>query len=240
MLYKLILILGVGLAISACGATPGATPAATATTRPPAATTAARATPVPEASATTAPVATTAAPATAPATTAPQPTTPADWTTFRDQIGGWAVEYPAEWTIFDLDDEAKQQGMGYTVTFQSFAPTGGSEQGIPEGEAKMDIGVYKEGITGSITALQQALAWRQQQFVEDGTNIVSLEPITLRGGLPAMRLVLEATRGPAAGEGQSLEIITVINGNVVLFDGYPASQVIDAIALTLRPLDAHS
>jgi hypothetical protein len=150
------------------------------------------------------------------------------------------MDHPADWTVVDLDDEAKQQSTGYSVTFQSFEPTGGGETGIPEGEAKIDVGVLKEGITGNITGLEQALEWRRQQFANEGTNIISLEPVTLRGGLPAIRMVLEATQGPAAGEGQTLEIVTVINGNVVLFDGFPASQLVDAIAATFRAADENS
>jgi len=202
-----MLCLTLGLALSACGASPRLTPSPTLppggpATAGPVATTAPQATRAGAATTARTQAAPTQPAATAPATSGPQPTSGAAMTAYRDEVGGWAIDYPTGWNITDLPPDAKQTGTAYSVTFQSFKPGVAGEQPIPAGQAKFDVTV----IRGNVTTVEQALEERRRQFTQDGTNVVSAEPITLQGGLPAMRLVLEATRGPVAGAGQRLAL----------------------------------
>lgn len=147
--------------------------------------------------------------------------------TYRDSVAGFEFEYPASWNMTPTADEVKKTAIIYSTTFFSWEPSVNAE-GIPEGGTKIDVGVYNKGAASPEAALEA----RKQEFANSGLDqtILSEEPVTLPSGLKATRLQVKDRFG------ESLELITAINGNLILFGGVGDYELLDAIGRTLRPL----
>ena len=159
-------------------------------------------------------------------TTAPQSNL-GETKTYHDAFAGFEFDYPASWNITPIAAAAKQDASRYAATFFSWNPTGGGSEGIPDGETKIDVGVIKNGATSA----QDALEKRKLEFASGGLGqtILSQELWTLPSGIQAARLQVRDQFG------DSMEMITALNGNTILFGGVGDSALFDAIARTLRP-----
>jgi hypothetical protein len=162
-------------------------------------------------------------------TAAPQ-TTLTDTTEYRDEYAGFMLEVPKDWNSTPVNDAIKPTSVIYSTTFYSWTPTSVSAEGIPSGETKIDVGVYQNGASSPEAALQL----RKQEFANGGLDqtILSEQPLTLQGGLRATRLEVSSRFG------DSIEVITAINGKTILLGGVGDAALIDAIAQTLRATES--
>lgn len=152
--------------------------------------------------------------------------------TYRDPVAGFELDYPTSWNLTPIGDEAKKNSIIYSATIFSFAPGQGGSEGIPPGASKMDIGVIKNGAQ----SLRASLDMRKQEFANGGLDqkIQSEQEWVLEGGLKAVRLQVSSRFG------ESVEVLTALNGNTILLGGLGDPKLIDTIARTLRPIDTSS
>jgi len=161
---------------------------------------------------------------------APQSTPPSlsgPTTTYTNPEAGFALDYPAGWTINDVSEEIRKSGSIYTVTLVSFTAEGDKQQeGIPPDQAKLDINVF--GKAASLEEAGQAM----RGMVEGGDppgQILSEAEITLPGGIQALRWEVES-RGDTA-----VLYITAISGNNVVLSGIGDPTQFEPVMQTLRP-----
>jgi hypothetical protein len=149
----------------------------------------------------------------------------ADAQTYRDEVVGFELRYPAGWDLIDAAPEVKQSGMGYAVTLNSWPPQPGGA--IPEGGTKIDIMVEQSAPAGPA----DAAAIRRDQLAQDAEKpTVSNETtLTLGVGLPATRWEVERQMG------KSVEIVTATNGYTVLFSGLGDFALVEEIVRTMQP-----
>ncbi len=161
-----------------------------------------------------------------PATAAPQIEL-GETITYRDEFAGFEFDYPANWNVTPIAEEAKANAYIYSATFFSFTRTVPSAEGIPEGETKIDVGVFKNDAASA----QAALELRKQEFAGSDLEqkILREEMWTLPSGMQAARIQVHDRFG------ESAEMLTTINGRTILFGGVDDYELFDAIARTLRP-----
>jgi hypothetical protein len=150
-------------------------------------------------------------------------------TTYRDQEGGYEFDYPQGWTLVDVSAEVKQASLLYTVSVFSWPPGDAGIEGIPEGGAKVDVTVF----ASDAGDLEEALAERRQQITTSDaqSTILAEEEWTLAGGLTGVRLHVESVFG------ESVELVTKLDGKVVIVGGLGDFDLFDQIARTLRPIE---
>lgn len=150
----------------------------------------------------------------------------ADAQTYRDEVVGFELRYPAGWDLIDVAPEVKQTSLGYAVTLNSWPRQEGGG-GIPEGGTKIDILVQKSAPAGPT----DAAAIRRDELAQDPANpTVSNEgTLTLGVGLPATRWEVEGQMG------KTVEIVTATNGYTVIFSGMGDFALVEEIARTMQP-----
>jgi hypothetical protein len=145
--------------------------------------------------------------------------------TYTDDLAGLALDYPSGWFIDTSALAHAEESTAYTVGITSWdmsnppTPEGKQLNTFPEGETKIELGVFKEPMT-----LEEAVA--QQR--EGGSEITAEEPVALSDGTPAVILDFEGFAGP----GRTL--IAILNGNVIYVTGYGDLANFEPIALSLR------
>jgi hypothetical protein len=148
-------------------------------------------------------------------------------TTYTDDFAGFSIDYPASWFINASAAADAEQAFAYSVSIATWdlrnppTPSGKGQNGMPEGETKIDVGVVKQSIT-----LEESIA--QQSQNESGSTILARKDVTLANGLPGVILDVEGMAGPTR------TLITVLNGNLIYVSGYGKLENFEAIALTLR------
>lgn len=148
--------------------------------------------------------------------------------TYRDTYVGLALDYPSDWSVTEPTAEQQMQSRTYAASFQSWVSGPGGGDGIPEGGAKLDLGVTPDGTL----SLDGALATMRELYArpESDNELLGTELITLASGLPAARVRTKSIFGVHE------HILTVINGHQVIIDGLGDDAVVEQIAQTLRPL----
>lgn len=146
--------------------------------------------------------------------------------TYTDTEAGFALDYPAAWTILPISPEAKDGSFVYSTTLMSWRPVDGGSDGIPAGQTKVDVTLIKS----DVASLDDAIAERKTLLGagEVETSILSEEVLTLASGLPVLRWALTSSFG------DSIEYIAAIDGNIVLLSGMGDAAVFDRVAGTLR------
>jgi hypothetical protein len=145
--------------------------------------------------------------------------------TYTDDLAGLALDYPADWYVDTSALAHAEESTVYTVGITSWdmsnppTPAGKQINAFPEGETKIELGVFKETMT-----LEEAVA--QQRA--GGGEITAEERVTLSDGTPAVVLDFEGFAGP----GRTL--IAILNGNVIYVTGYGDLANFEPIALSLR------
>jgi hypothetical protein len=148
-------------------------------------------------------------------------------TTYTDDFAGFSIDYPANWFINASAAADAEQAFAYSVSIATWdlrnppTPSGKGQNGMPEGETKIDVGVVKQSMT-----LEESIA--QQSQNESGSTILARKDVTLANGLPGVILDVEGMAGPTR------TLITVLNGNLIYVSGYGNLENFEAIALTLR------
>lgn len=133
--------------------------------------------------------------------------------TYQNALG-FEVDYPQGWIV----DEA-----GDTDILWSKKQSGPGHDGVPANVVKIDI-VAEPNTT---LTLEELLA-RQKQIIADGSGKILLEEaVTLPSGLPAVRMSV-------SGFGESIALLTVMDGHPVMLIGYGDLGRFDEVARTLR------
>ncbi len=151
--------------------------------------------------------------------------------TYTDKVGGLVFDYPSGWILNDLSEEQKQNAMIYTITLRSMqvTPTPKQQEGLPEGMTAIDISINKNGPKTLGQAVDERRAAAANPDSGSPAKITVDEEWPLRGGLPAHRILM--TVGP----GQHVtEVITMIQGHMVLVSGQGDQALFNAIAASLR------
>lgn len=175
----------------------------------------------------TSPPPTTVPPTNVPPTQAPQVSL-GETKIYRDEVAGFEFDYPATWNTTPVSDAVKKDSVIYSATFYSWKPTSVSAEGIPEGGTKIDVGVYNNKASSPEAALEMHKTDIQNSDL--GQTITAQEDWTLPSGLKATRLTVTDRFG------ESAEVITALNGRMILFGGVGDYELFDAIAHTLRPI----
>lgn len=153
------------------------------------------------------------------------PVASADFQTFTDPYAGISLNYPQGWFLESSALAHAEESIGYSVSFFSYdfnAPqpqTGKGQPGLPEGQTKIEIAIWKENQT-----LEQVIA--QQR--EGGGDILAEEYVTLPNGLEAVILDFEGF----AGNGRTL--ITNIGDAIVFVTAYGNLEPFLEIAMSLQ------
>jgi LysM repeat protein len=149
--------------------------------------------------------------------------------TYRDEIGGFELDYPASWSVVDVTPEMKEQALAYSITFMSWLPSEPGTDALPEGGSKIDVSVTK----AAAASLDAAIEGRRQELAtgESAAQILSEEPWELSGGLSGVRWTAQTSQGDTFHE-----LVTAINGNRVMVSGLGDPALFERIAATLRPL----
>jgi LysM repeat protein len=155
------------------------------------------------------------------------------WTaaTYRDQVGGWEIDYPDTWSLTDVTEQIRQESVGYSVTITSWQPQEPGIEGIPEGGSKVDIGVTRDGATSAEAAIE---ARRAEITAGDmGNRILFEEPWDLTSGLSGVHWMIQTANGETIHE-----FVTAINGNRIVISGLGDESQFEQIVSTLRPFEA--
>lgn len=161
-------------------------------------------------------------------------------TTYEDKVAGLAIDYPATWEINALPEDIRIASKGYTASLRSPYPDRGPKQqeGIPPDMAAIDLTVIADGPT----TLEQAIAERRAATTtnEFGLTIqIALEEEwVLRDGTVAHRFLYNLGKDPLGGYGDrdklTSELVTIINGKMVLVSGMGDLSLFNVVAASLR------
>lgn len=148
--------------------------------------------------------------------------------TYGDAFAGFALDYPAGWTVTDVKPEVKETSYIYAITLHSYTPGVGGSEGVPKGESKIDVGVIRTGAKN----LEQAVAQRKQELAQnDSTTKIASEQSWTLGDLEAMRWELQAADGE-----RIPEVVFALKDRTILIDGYGDTAFFDAIVQSLHAL----
>jgi hypothetical protein len=137
-----------------------------------------------------------------------------DTATYVDATIGYAIDYPASWTLDAIE------GSQVTMTSYDPATTGGT--GLLPGQARVEI---VPDLLYTDTSLDEMVAATRLSGA-----VLDEETRELADGIPAVRLLLT---GPIGGE--MLQMLTVINDRGLRVQGLGDLALFDPIARTLRP-----
>lgn len=162
--------------------------------------------------------------------------------TYQDQVTGLAFDYPANWIINPISDADKKSSVIYTVTLRSGEVTRGPKQqeGIPPGMTAVDVTVVKNGPKTYTQAVNERRASAANNESGQVVVIQSEEEWVLRGGLPAHHFLYNLGKDPTAGanspDNMSSELVTMINGQMVMVSGVGDQSLFNIVAGSLREL----
>jgi hypothetical protein len=160
--------------------------------------------------------------------TEPAPTQTLDLPqTYTNSIIGYSFNYPSGWNVTDFGVED-----GKTIYLFSYDPSSvpqGKNNGIPEGETKID---FTAPLPEKFASLDDFTAYIKQSITNSGddTTVLAEERITLPSGWEATYLKTQTSFG--IGEAYHL----VVNGNgLIVGSGGAESGTLRNIVETLRP-----
>ncbi len=160
--------------------------------------------------------------------TEPAPTQTLDLPqTYTNAIIGYSFNYPSGWNVTDFGVED-----GKTIYLFSYDPASvpqGKNNGIPEGETKID---FSAPLPEKFASLDDFTTYIKQSIANSGddTTVLAEERITLPSGWEATYLKTQTSFG--IGEAYHL----VVNGNgLIVGSGSAESGTLRNIVETLRP-----
>ena len=151
--------------------------------------------------------------------------------TYRDEWAGFAFDYPASWELAAPREDIKDISTLYTASFHSPRLVTGPKQqeGIFPNQAKMDVSVVKDGAP----SLEAAVKQRRSEInsPDSGAKVVAEETLALPSGLMAVRLHMDTDSGPVS------ELVTLINGNMILMTGMGDLSLFNPVTESLREVE---
>lgn len=164
------------------------------------------------------------------------------YTTYEDKVGGLAFDYPSSWQVNVLPDDIKRESLAYTSSLRSVVVNRGPkwQEGIPPDMAAIDVTVVMDGPK----TLEQAIAERRAAAADNEMGLpiqIALEEEwVLRDGTKAHRFLYNLGKDPLGGYGDrdkiSSQLVTIINGNMVLVNGMGDLSLFNVVAASLRQL----
>jgi hypothetical protein len=160
----------------------------------------------------------------APTEAAPNPKLPAasfEAQTYVNQEVGFALDYPAGWTV------SEQIGpRGTQIQFLS-SPELAEAVTLPEGAARVNAIIYQWDPKNDLTAFvaNQKAAWEASGF-----PILEEEQLVLELGLPAVQLTVQTP------EGQTVFLIAALGDRYLVLSGEGNLELVKEIVGRLRPI----
>lgn len=139
-----------------------------------------------------------------------------------DPTAGIQLSFPEGWSILPVDEATKANASMYMMQISS--PPEAVPSGVP---MVLALTVQK----GSYT-YEEAVKLRLAEYQNPGWAILSDEPLTLPSGEPANIWRLDTP------EGRIAQMVTVIDGNIILLTGMGDLFLFDPIAASLQRLTA--
>lgn len=159
--------------------------------------------------------------------------------TYQDTQAGFTFDYPANWLLTPISDADKANARIYSASLRSYEKQALPKQqdGIPPDMAAIDVTVTKDGPKTLEQAINERRSAATQSESGQPIQIVSEEDWVLRGGLKAHRLLYnlgkDLTAGSDSSDRLSSEMITIVNGHMILVSGFGDQSLFDVIASTL-------
>lgn len=164
------------------------------------------------------------------------------YTTFEDKVGRLAFDYPSSWQVNALPDDIRRTSLTYTSSLRSVVANRGPKQqeGIPPDMAAIDVTV----VMGGPKTLEQAIAEQRAAAANNEMGLpiqIALEEEwVLRDGTQAHHFLYNLGKDPLGGYGDrdkmSSQLVTIINGNMVLVNGMGDLSLFNVVAASLRQL----
>jgi len=144
------------------------------------------------------------------------PGPPWEYHLYLDPETGIAVFIPETWIVTGIVEGAH----AILQSYQEDKYVGGEP--LKEGDTKCDLNIQPEGISSNDLIEQ----WKSSSM----TTILSEEPFPLNSGQPGTRFEIESM-------GQSISVVTELNGRVVVLTCFGDFSLVDEIAATLNHFD---
>jgi len=180
---------------------------------------------VPALEITEAPVLPATEPALAPTEAVPSAKLPAasfEWRTYINDIAGFALDYPAGWTV----NEAVVGDRGSQVQFLS-SPDLADVSVLPEGATRVTATVYQWDPKNDLAAFvaNQKSAWDASGF-----TILEEEPLTLDLGLAATQFTVQTP------DASVVFLITALGDQYLVLSGEGNLELVKEIVQRVRPI----
>jgi hypothetical protein len=161
-------------------------------------------------------------------------------TTYTDDVARLALDYPAEWEINAVPDEQKQASYVYTASLRSKTGTRGPkfQEGIPADMAAIDLTVFfKDGPKTLEAAINERRSASTTSESGQPVTIVLEEDWELANGLKAHRFLYNIgpeVLGSSGPDRMVSEVVTMINGRMVLVVGMGDLSLFNVVVASLR------
>jgi len=149
--------------------------------------------------------------------------------TYRDDIAGFELDYPAEWYIQDDALQGAGESVAYTVSLITWDPNSPMSPSkdlntLPDGATKIDITVFNEGFD----TLGEAVDQMKTQDSGSSVTFLKEESWVLHDGQQAVYLEAEGAFGVVG------TMLTLVDGKTVYVSFYGDWSLFKAIAMSLR------
>jgi hypothetical protein len=147
---------------------------------------------------------------------------------YRDEFAGFELDYPADWTLDDVDPAVKQAERGYYAQLTSWPHAPGEiAEELPPGGSRLDITVQQWDPADDLAA---HLEMRKTAWSSSGMTILAEEQWTLAGDHPAVRVLVQGIEGEQA----FFLITTTANGRYLVLSGTGDIALLEAIGRTVQ------
>jgi hypothetical protein len=143
--------------------------------------------------------------------------------TYEDPVAGFALDYPASWTV----GPTEQYSRGGITAFTSWSRPADRPPGeTPPGETRMDVTVQQWDPDNDLEAF---IAQRKGAWDASGTDVVSDSHWTRADGRSAVGFVVRGSDGAEA-----YFFFTTLGGDYLVISGSGDTALLAEIAATLR------
>lgn len=154
-----------------------------------------------------------------------QPTTSFEAATYRDEVAGFELDYPASWTVGPVE----QYSRGGITAFTSWArPTDVLPSETPPGETRLDVTVQA---WEPVRDLEAFLAQRREAWLASGNVIARESSWTTSDGWPAAEFIVVD-----AGGAEAYFFFTTVGDRYLVLSGSGDLGLLGEIANSVRPV----
>jgi hypothetical protein len=150
------------------------------------------------------------------------PAAPFESQTYIDDAAGFALDYPAGWTV----DEAVVGPRGSQVQFLS-SPDLANASTLPEGATRLSATIYQWGPKNDLAAF---IANQKNAWDSSGFKILEEKPLTLELGLAATQFTVQTP------ETNVVFLITALGDQYLILSGEGNLELVKEIIQRVRPI----